>query len=761
MVASRWRWALGPGAARGKDGMASTVALSMTKWSMDVGTKFIKADTRLHNAALIKDDMAIIFVVNHFTRIETLLLPYILHKHTGREVWSLAAGELFKGRVGDFLRSTGTVSTTDPDRDKIIIKTLLNGAHPWVIFPEGAMIKDKKVIDHQGEFEIYSERGRRAPHTGAAVLALRTEFYRHKISCLRDRPGQEGLAEALAKFDLSNGDDALKKRTVIVPVNITYFPLRARENIFVALARALSTDLSKRAVEELSVEGTVISKGTDIDITLGEPIDVLEYLQAPEFAEMMACGMNDMQDLESDPGSIFNDAARRLMLRYMSDIYQLTTVNYDHLFATLLRCQPDPIFTERSLRNRVFLTAHMLVQENQYRLHDLLRTTYRDMVFEDPCKKFNDFISICVKEGVLKREGNHFVRQVRPRQGQVGFHEARWEEMTEVIANEAEPLRRFQTIAQDVAQMPRFILSKRIRDIFVEEDRRIFEEDYARFYSVQYSKGLDVGRPFLLKPMHPKSGIVLCHGYMAAPLEVRALADYLYQQGHAVYGVRMRGHGTAPEDLAQCRWEEWYESFNRGYAIVKTLSDDIILGGFSTGGCMAMMAAARKGVKVQGVFSICAPLQLRSYSARWAPSVVSLNSLLKRMGRKSEGFEYVENHSENPHINYARNPLAGVGQLMGVMSAMEGSLKDIHVPALVVQGSKDHTVNPASAQTIYEGIGSEYKELLYFERTRHGIVNGRGSQDVFACVNHFLQRAPRHVTMETLDLSDEPQAVAG
>ncbi len=630
------------------------------------------------------------------------------------------------------------------------MKTLLNGAHPWIIFPEGAMIKDKKVVDHNGEFEVFSNGTRRPPHTGAAVIALRAEYYRHKLECLRDRPNQEGLQDALKLFELNKADEVFKKRTVIIPVNITYFPMRARDNAFLRLANAMTKDLSKRAIEELSVEGTVLADDTDIDITLGAPIDVRSYLDAPEFGELMACGLGDFQALEEDPGSVFNDAARQLMLRYMDQIYQLTTVNHDHVFATVLKYQEDSVFTERCFRNRAFLLAEYLKTENVYRMHDVLRTTYRDLVFEDPSHKFNDFMSICVREKLLSRDGDRFIRHAPGERDPVDFHLARFEELSQVIANEVEPLTRLQDAARQFARMPRFLLSKRVRDVFIKEDQRYFEEDYAKFFNIQYSKGMDVGRPFLLKPMHPKAGVVLCHGYMAGPQEIRALAEYLYQQNYAVYCVRMRGHGTSPEDLAQTSWEQWYESFNRGYAIIKSLTDEIVLGGFSTGGCLALLAAARKGVKAQALFCICSPLELRNTSARFAPSLVTINSLLKRIGRSSDSWEYVENSPEYPQVNYMRNPLRGVRELIGVMAAMETSLPQVRVPALVIQASKDPTVNPISAQAIYEGLGSEFKELVYFERYRHGIINGTGREHIFGCIDHFLQRAPRHNTMEEL-----------
>ena len=130
--------------------MAVSLALQMTKWMLDLASRLMRARVRVHNADIITPDMSIIFVANHFTRLETLLLPYIINKHTGLEPWSLAASELFQGRIGDYLRATGAVSTEDPDRDKTIVRALLRGDHPWIIFPEGAMIKDKKLVQDKG-----------------------------------------------------------------------------------------------------------------------------------------------------------------------------------------------------------------------------------------------------------------------------------------------------------------------------------------------------------------------------------------------------------------------------------------------------------------------------------------------------------------------------------------------------------------------------------------------------------------------------------
>lgn len=712
------------------------VALRPTKWLLDAGARFVKATVRIHNLECLAEDMAVILVANRCTRLESLLLPYVFHKYAGLELWSLAASELFQGRIARYLQSVGAISTNEPEDEKPFLRSLLVGDHPWFVGPDSTMAGNRPFLDARGLFEVYSGNVGNPSGCGAGALALEAALARRTLARLAGDGGQPGLSDVLKRFDLQSADDVLRKRTVIVPVNISYFPLRPETNAFPALAKEVMKDRSLRAVDELSVEETVLAQDGDIDIVLGDPIDVGRFLEAPEYADVMVGGDAGMDFPAATSKELFQETARRLTVRHMEDAYALTMLNHSHIFAGLLQHQRGRTFTDYELRSRAFLAVEGLKELDRHRLHPRLAEGYSCLAFGGPCSELRDFLDACVREGILRESRGGYIRTRHLRASAAGLRAVRKRDVLQAAASELDPADEACVVSR-VAAVPADMLRKRMRRRFLEQDRGMFEADYAQFALPDESKATEVGAPFLLEPRHIRGGVVLVHGYMAAPLEVRALGEYLSEQGFLVYGARLKGHGTAPEDLARTKWDAWRASVDRAFAVVRSYTDTVVFGGFSMGGVFALLAAAEKQVDTRGVFAISAPLELRSYGARLASSVVTMNTLLNRFSGRDAPW-YVENEPENPHINYLRNPIAGVNELGKAMKAMESVLPEITAPALVIQGDGDPTVHPHSAQRIFEQLGSETKELIMLHRANHGIVNGPGSREVFEQVCHFL-----------------------
>ncbi len=684
---------------------------------------------------------AVIFAVNHFTRMETFFIPYYIHRLTRMTIWALADDTLFAGGLKNLLDHLGAVSTKNPDRDRLMVKSLLTGEASWVVFPEGRMVKNKKIFqkvgEGKGEFMIASPDGVHSPHTGTATLALRTEFYRERIRRMIDKSPDEA-ARLMDLFQIRQAAPVIDHETFIVPVNLTYYPIRSQENMFSRMAELLIGDLSGRMLEEVMTEGTMLLSGVDVDMRFGTPIRVAPYLKS----KSIQADINTLAPInfDDDISSIhmMRKTAKRIMERYMSAIYSLTTVNHDHLFASLLKYIPQKTINEEELRQRAFLAAtHCLTGINCFR-HDSLMRNQIDLLTDDRYGKFNNFIKLALEKGVIQKKDN--VIHIDPEFCEASeFHRVRVDNPVVVSSNEIEPLTDLQERIRHAATEHRLRVKYKIKELLIKKTRFEFVKDYARFAIDGESKPKEVGAPFLIRGDKKEIGVVLVHGYMAAPLEVRALAEYLGNLGFRVYAPRLKGHGTSPENLAVSHHMDWVESVEEGYVIMNEVCQKVVVGGFSTGAGLALDLASRV-TNLAGVFAISPPFKLQDFSARFVPAVGLWNKLMGKINMEAAKKEFVENQSENPHINYLRNPISGLIELDRLMDQLEPKLPDITAPVLIVQSYGDPVVNPEGSFQIFKKLGAEDKEYLMVNYQRHGIINGHNSERIFHVVGDFLNR---------------------
>lgn len=306
------------------------------------------------------------------------------------------------------------------------------------------------------------------------------------------------------------------------------------------------------------------------------------------------------------------------------------------------------------------------------------------------------------------------------------------------MANEVEPLTSLQNALRGLAWQPAFRIRKKILNHLEARELGDFGKAYKMFYIEGESKPKEVGRPFLVRGASKDIGVLLIHGYMAAPPEVRELADYLSRRGLWVCCPRLKGHGTSPEDLGTRTHKDWTESVDAGYAIIRTICRQVVIGGFSTGAALALDLAARLGPEAKGVFAVSPPLKLQDLAAKFAPAVDTWNRLMKKV--RLGGFkEFIENTPENPHINYSRNPISGVKEIERLMDMVEPELSRIQVPALIVQSYKDPVVNYKGSKRIFELLGSQDKQYVLFNFERHGILLGEGSHRVHETIWNFIK----------------------
>ena len=479
-----------------------------------------------------------------------------------------------------------------------------------------------------------------------------------------------------------------------------------------------------------------------IDIRFGEPIEVSPLLNQPLIR----------RDIDSDREIGFDEVlpstpamrtiALELMNRYMRAIYRMTTVNPEHLFAAILKYLPRRHFDAEDLKRRVFLAVSDNNKHPEIHLHRDMDRPPLHLLVDDRRGWFDQFINLAIEKAVVKKQGDRFLKDPSKLTSLFDFHRVRVENPINVMVNEIEPKTNLQRRLRKIARLPGFWVKRRTIRLLERLGADEFDTDYQTFYIENESKPKQVGAPFLLRGRSRKIGVVLIHGYMAAPMEVRELARYLNQQGWWVYAPRVKGHGTSPEDLSLRSRRDWVESADLGYAIISLLCRQIVVGGFSNGAGLALDLAARIP-NISAVFAVCPPFKLHAATARLAPAMDMWNRLVGRV-RPQMTRQFVENHPENPDINYFRNPVSGVRELEKLMEHVAEEAAEINLPALLVLADKDPVVDEKGAKRFFEKLGSEDRQYLLFHFDRHGILHGEGANKVHRTIAQFIKGSTKN-----------------
>ncbi len=170
---------------------------------------------------------------------------------------------------------------------------------------------------------------------------------------------------------------------------------------------------------------------------------------------------------------------------------------------------------------------------------------------------------------------------------------------------------------------------------------------------------------------------------------------------------------------------------------MRQVCNKVFIGGFSTGGLLALIHAAQ--YKVDGVIAVNSALRLHDLRVSYVvPTLHFFNEMIAHLHAKGI-LEWVDNsQTEQPDVNYHKHPLASVSQLEKVMSKVEDTVKDVKDPILIIQGDNDPTVKAKSAQIIYTTVKSKDKKLLLLPRKKHSMLADEGHDEVFENIYQFI-----------------------
>ena len=673
-------------------------------------------------------------------------------------MWSLAAAELFQGALKGTLEAMGAVSTKDPRRDFLIVKGLLSGEAECIIFPEGLMVKDKKVLVDEG-FRIYQDGEVQRPHTGAATLALRTEFYRERLRRMQTLNPDE-FWRLVDTYEIKNVEEVLENQTFIVPVNITYYPVRAKENVLSRIAQNMMEAPSQRMMDELMTEGTMVFSGVDVDIRFGDAIGVRDIF----FNGFVESDVTSRRRVEFSPRLSSNHVMRAgaldLMHQYMSRVYGMTTLNYDHIFASILKYLPDDggAIDAYDFRCRAFLATAACTMALHCHFHKSLYDNQIHILIDDRFNRYEDFMRVAYETGVIAIQGNTFRKNQEKFTQQSLFHAARIENPVSVIANEVEPLVPLQAYFREIALASGQDIARRVQEQILKRHLNEFETDFNETASSEIIRDKQIACPLFLKGNGAQMGVLLLHDYLASPGEMADLANHLNADGFTVYVPRLKGHGTSVAELEQTPFEKWVTVAEEALVVVRQLCEAFAVGGVGMGGSLAMYLQARVP-DCRAFFAVAPPLRIKDFSDVFADSPGLWHQVMKKAGVKSDNGSLARYAPANPRVTYDRNPASGMKQVENLLEQVEPFLKKISAPGLIIQSRENPMVDVRASEKLFKRIGSDTKEFYLFDTKQHGLPWGDkgGAARMFGAISQFLiTMMTRERQTSTSPDSDEP-----
>lgn len=226
------------------------------------------------------------------------------------------------------------------------------------------------------------------------------------------------------------------------------------------------------------------------------------------------------------------------------------------------------------------------------------------------------------------------------------------------------------------------------------------------------------------------NGVLLIHGFTGSPAEMRLLGEFLHKEGYTVLAPRLCGHGTTVEEMANTKWPQWYSSVEDAYHILKAICSKITVIGLSMGGLLGFKIAT--DYQVDKIISLSTPIFITDKRLKMLPVYRIFREFAPKKRKKYADVD------PKYTVGYHATPLKGVGSLVDLIEQVDGILPNIKEELLIIQGRHDHTVQPRSAEHIYDRVASPNKKLIWLEKSGHIVTLDIEREEVFRQIAAFL-----------------------
>lgn len=268
-------------------------------------------------------------------------------------------------------------------------------------------------------------------------------------------------------------------------------------------------------------------------------------------------------------------------------------------------------------------------------------------------------------------------------------------------------------------------IRNKIKGILSTNPRELFEKDQAVLKEAFYFSGTN------------GKAILLIHGWTSVPYELRRLGKFLNENGYTVSIPMLSGHGTAPEDLDNLKWENWMSDVERAYNDLAKNNKQVFIAGTSLGASLAVILA-KNNPKISGIILMAMPYKIKfeKISAFFA----SIVKIFRKYNKKFYPPTFGASNTITRLISYQTYPISSAQEVHKLIKITRRELPKVNQPCFILQSSSDHIVTKNSLEKIYESIGSKIKSKKYIHRAYHTFISDINNEHIFEDILEFIEK---------------------
>ena len=231
-----------------------------------------------------------------------------------------------------------------------------------------------------------------------------------------------------------------------------------------------------------------------------------------------------------------------------------------------------------------------------------------------------------------------------------------------------------------------------------------------------------------------RRGVLLIHGFLGSPFEMKHPAQCLIEAGYTVSVPRLPGHGTTLEDMARHTGRDWHDAAREAYLELTKLCDTISVIGLSMGGVLSILLAAE--YSPEKIVLISTPRRIPDRRAVLAPLVRPFVKIIRHEDQE-KGLADVE--ARKVHVCYSGGvPVMAAWHLQRLINTAMKALPRVRADALIVQSRHDNVVPADSLDFISARIGSRRKESAWRDRGNHTLTADVGKEELAGMIVEHL-----------------------